>query len=91
MDLRDFSRALRRKAGAYEDRTASHIIYRVSIGEANRAVAMFSYSMRGGRLPEFVVANAAKRLRLTKAELEDRVECPLSADAFLELWQARSP
>ena len=51
---------------------------------------MFSHSMRGGRLPDFVVVNAAKRLRLTKSELEDLVECPLSGEAFLELWQARS-
>ena len=41
-------------------------------------------------MPDFVVADTAKRLKLDKAELEDLVECPLTADVFLELWQARS-
>jgi hypothetical protein len=41
-------------------------------------------------LPDFVVADTAKRLKLDKGELENLVECCLTAEAFLEMWQARS-
>jgi hypothetical protein len=90
VDLRELQRALRRKLKAIEDSRSDHVFYFVTInGEEHRA-AKFSHSSKGGRLPDFVVADTAKRLKLDKAELEDLVECPLTADVFLELWQARS-
>ena len=90
MDLRDLQRALRRKLDAYEDRRSHHVYYTALLDGRECTVARFSHSFRGGQLSDRIVADTAARLRLTKAELEDLVECPLSEDAFLQLWRARS-
>ena len=91
VDLRDLQRALRRKVRAYEDRSSHHVHYVAILDGAECTVARFSHSFRGGQLSDNVVSDTAKRLRLSKSELEDLVECPLSAEAFLELWHDRSP
>ena len=49
---------------------------------------MLSHSARG-QLLDFVVSNTARRLKLSRAELEDLVNCPLSGDEFRRLWETR--
>jgi hypothetical protein len=90
MDLRDLKSALTGKLKASEDSRSHHVFYYISVDGRDHRAAKFSHSNRGGQLKGFVVADTAKRLRLSKSELEDLVECPLSAEAFLVLWQARS-
>ncbi len=51
-------------------------------------MAKISHSARG-QLPDFVVSNTARRLKLSRAELEDLVNCPLSGDEFRKLWETR--
>ena len=89
MDLRELQRALRRKLEASEDRKGDHVFFCFSIGGAEHRVAKFSHSARG-QLPEFVIADTAKRLKLSKSELEGLVDCPLTSEGFLELWNARA-
>ena len=90
MDLRDLQRGLRRKLEAYEDRRSHHIYYIARIDGRECTVGKFSHSFRGGQLSDRIVGDTAKRLRLDKSELEALVECPLTSEEFLELWQARS-
>jgi hypothetical protein len=51
-------------------------------------VAKLSHSARG-QLPEFVISDTAKRLKLIRAELEDLVNCLLGSEEFQNLWESR--
>ena len=87
MDARELRRALRRKLDAEEDRKRHHIYFWVNIdGETFRA-AKFSHSQRG-QLRNLIIRDTAHRLRLTTAQLQELVDCPLSRNRFLELWHS---
>ena len=88
MDVRDLQRGLRRKLRAIEDRRSHHVFYWVEIDGLEFRAAKFSHSGRG-QLPEFIVSDTAHRLKLSRAELDDLVDCPMNRDQFLELWAAR--
>ena len=88
MDIGDLQRALRRKLNAQEERASHHVYFFIDIpGNGELRAAKFSHSARG-RLPDFVVADTARRLKLTRRGLEEFVECTLSGDGFWELWNA---
>jgi hypothetical protein len=40
-------------------------------------------------VPDFIVADTAERLKLSRLELDELVDCTLTAEAFLELWASR--
>ncbi len=88
MDVRELQGALRRKARAAEDRRRHHVFWWLEIDGREYRVAKFSHSSRG-QLPQYIVSDTAKRLKLTNAELDDLVNCPLSGEAFRQLWAAR--
>lgn len=88
MDVRELRSALLRKLETTEDRKGHHIYHRFEFGGRRYRVAMLSHSARG-QLPDFVVSNTARRLKLSRAELEDLVNCPLSGDEFRRLWETR--
>ena len=88
MDVRDLQRGLRRKLDAVEDRRSHHIFYWVTIDGREFRAAKFSHSSRG-QLPDLILTDTARRLKLNRAELDELVDCPLSWEKFLELWQAR--
>ena len=88
MDIRDLQRALKRKLGAIEDRRSHHVFYWVEVGGLDFRAAKFSHSSRG-QLPHLILTDTAKRLRLSRAELDELVDCPLSGDRFRELWETR--
>ena len=81
-------RALLRKLETREDRRSHHIYHWYGFGGVEHRVAKISHSARG-QLPDFVVSNTARRLKLSRAELEDLVNCPLSGDKFRKLWETR--
>lgn len=86
MDIRDLQRALRRKLNAQEERASHHVYFFIDIpGNGELRAAKFSHSARG-RLPDFVVADTARRLRLSRRQLDELVVCTLSGDGFWELW-----
>ncbi len=86
MDVGDLQRELRRKLGAEQDRSSHHVYFFLDIpGNGELRVAKFSHSARG-RLPDFVVADTARRLRLSKSQIEALVECTISGSAFWEIW-----
>lgn len=88
MEARDLQRALRRKLRATEDRRSHHVFYWVTIAGLEFRAAKFSHSARS-RLPEVAVSDTAKRLKLSRSELNDLVDCPMSESQFRELWAAR--
>ena len=88
MDVRDLERALRRKLGAVEDRRRHHVFWWLEINEREYRVAKFSHSSRG-QLPQYILADTAKRLKLTNSELDDLANCPLTGDEFRRLWAIR--
>ena len=86
MDVGDLQRALRRKLGAQEDRSSHHVFFFVDIpGDAELRAAKFSHSARG-RLRDYVVADTGRRLKLTRRELDELVDCTLSGEGFWRLW-----
>ena len=88
MDIGDLQRALRRKLNAQEERASHHVYFFIDIpGDGGLRAAKFSHSARG-RLPDFVVADTARRLKLNRRQLDELVECTLSGDGFWELWNA---
>ena len=89
MDLRRLQRALRRKLNAVEDRSTHHVLWYVVIGDEEYLAARHSHS-NSGQLPQFIISDTAKRLRLSRSELDSLVNCPLGRDKFLSLWEERS-
>ena len=89
MNIRELQKALRRKVGAVEERYSHHVYYVMTIGERVHRVAKFSHSAHG-QLPNIVLSNTAKRLKLQRPELDQLVDCQLSVVAFKELWGTRS-
>ena len=88
MDFRELSRALRRKLGAVEDRQSHHVFFWMEADGRDYRIAKFSHSSRG-QVPDFITSDSARRLKLTNAELDQLVECPLTGDACRELWRIR--
>jgi hypothetical protein len=85
MDTRDLQRALRRKLDAEEDRSGDHVFYWVTIDGKQFRAAKFSHPGRG-QLGDHVITDTTKRLKLTKAQLEELVDCPMTGERFWELW-----
>jgi hypothetical protein len=85
MDARDLQRALRRKLDAEEDKSGHHVFYWVTIDGRDFRAAKFSHSDRG-QLGDHVITDTTKRLKLTKAQLEELVDCPMTGERFWELW-----
>lgn len=88
MDVRELQRALRRKLGAVEDRRRHHVFWWFEFDGREHRIAKFSHSSRG-QLPQYIVSDTAKRLKLTNSELDDLVNCPMTADEFRGLWAIR--
>ena len=88
MNIRELQGALRRKVGAVEERSSHHVYYIMTIGERVHRVAKFSHSAHG-QLPNIVLSDTAKRLKLQRTELDQLVNCQLSGVAFKELWGTR--
>ncbi len=88
MDIRELQQALRRKLGAMEDRRRHHVFWWLEIDDREYRVAKFSHSSRG-QLPPYILSDTAKRLKLSNAELDNLVNCPLSGEEFLRLWAIR--
>lgn len=88
MDFRELRRALRGKLDAQEDRQSHHVFYWMSVDGLERRAAKFSHSSRG-QIPNHILNDTARRLKLSRAELNALVECTLSGDRFRELWGER--
>ena len=88
MDARDLQRSLRRKLSAVEDRRGHHVFYWITVDSRDFRVAKFSHSQRG-QLDGYLLSDTAKRLKLTRAQLYELVDCPMSRADFLCVWHTR--
>ena len=89
MDVRDLQRALRRKLDAVEEKEGHHIFYWATIDGREFRAAKFSHSHRG-QLNFHILADTAKRLRLTRAQLDELVDCSFSEADSQRVWRAGS-
>lgn len=88
MDARELRHTLRSKLGADEDRQSHHVYFFINRGGHDYRVGKLSHSMRG-QIPDFVLADTARRLKLNRQELILLVDCPLDRDRFYQLWDCR--
>lgn len=92
MDFRELSRTLKSKLGAEEDRQGHHISYGLILEGQEKMVGKVSHSARGSdQVPDFIVGDTAKRLRLTKPEFLRLVDCIIDKDEHQRLWRERAP
>lgn len=79
MDIQKLQRALRRKLGAVESKESHHVYFFVAIGGRDLRAAKFSHSSRG-QAPDIVLSYTARRLGLSRTELDRFVQCSLSGE-----------
>ena len=90
MDFRQLRHTLSSKLGAAEDRQGNHLYYYLSVGDKEHRVGKVSHSSRGSEtVPDFVVSDTSRRLRLNKAELLQLVGCSIDKDQHRKLWLER--
>ena len=91
MDFRQLRHTLANKLGASVDVSGDHIFYYLNIQESDHKIGKISHSARGSdNIADYVVSDTAKRLKLKKNELVQLVDCLISKDDHLRLWQERS-
>ena len=90
MDVRDFplTPALSRGGERGQEAAPRHVFYWIEIDGLEYRAAKFSHSSRG-QLSDLILSDTARRLKLSRAELDDLVDCPLSGEEFRRLWGTR--
>ena len=90
MNFRQLRHTLRSKLGADEDRDAPHICFWLSIDNRDHRVGKISHSSRGSdKVEDHIISDIAKRLRLTKVEFFQLVDCTIEAHHNARLWKER--
>jgi hypothetical protein len=80
--------AFTQKLGANEDRQRHHVLYYLERDGSDCLVGKISHS-RHGQASNDEILWWAKKLHLVMAEFRQFVDCQLSADAMIQLWQDR--
>ena len=88
MDVRDVRRTLTGKLGAVEDRASHHVFFYLQYGDKEYRGPKISHSWRGD-LNDQQVDWLKNPLLLSKEEFEQLVDCPLTRDAFFNIWVER--
>ena len=87
LDYRALQRALVSKAEAYEDRSGGHIgYYRYALGK-RRLVTVVSHGARG-QIPKWLLGRMARQMRLTSRQLGQFVDCTMSREEWVEVWES---
>jgi hypothetical protein len=90
VDFRQLRHTLSTKLGAAEDRQRDHLYYFLSVGDKEHRVGKVSHSSRGSQtVPDFIISDTSRRLRLNKAELLQLVSCSIDKDQHKKLWLER--
>ena len=88
MDVRDVRRTLTGKLGAAEDRGGHHVFYYLQYQGEEYMGSKLSHSWRGD-LNDYQIDLIKKPLFLNTAEFQELVACPLTREAFFNLWSQR--
>ena len=86
MDYRDLQKALVSKAEANEDRSGGHIGYYRTVSRGRRLVTVVSHGAKG-QIPKWLLGRIARQMLLTSRQLQQFVDCTLSRDEWLEIWE----
>ena len=90
MKFRQIRHTLRSKLGADEDRDAPHVYFWLSIDNRDHRVGKISHSARGSdKVEDYIISDTAKRLRLTKVEFFQLIDCTIEAHHHARLWKER--
>lgn len=88
MKVDDVRRAFMRKLGAVEDRQGHHDFFYLDYQDSEYTVGKLSHSW-SGNLNETQVRMLANKLHLENREFERFVECTLSREDMISVWQSR--
>jgi len=91
VNFRQLRHTLHGKLGASEDREKDHVYYYLSIGDKDHRVSKVSHSSRGSdKVEEYIILDTAHRMKLSKGEFSQFVNCSLNKDDYTKLWQERA-
>jgi predicted RNA-binding protein (virulence factor B family) len=90
MDYREIRSTLVNKLNAAEDRSGNHIYFYLEIDKEDHIVGKLSHSFRGQAL-DYVISDTARRLKLSKKEFLNLVNCKTSKAQHEKLWRERDP
>ena len=90
MDYRDIRSTLVSKPRAIEDRAGHHIYFYLTIDQNDFRVGKVSHSSRG-QVPDYVIIDTARRLKLNKKEFASLVDCDIDKEQHEKIWRARDP
>ncbi len=77
------------KLDAIEDRAGHHIYYWINFDGREYRVGKMSHSARG-QASDHIIIDTARRLKLTKKEFLDLVECTIDKNMHEDIWKERS-
>jgi hypothetical protein len=90
MDYRDIRSTLVSKLEAIKDRSGDHVYFYLTIDGHDFRVGKLSHSSRGQAV-DYVINDTAGRLKLTKKEFVDLVDCIIDKPQHENLWRQRDP
>lgn len=90
MDYRDIRSTLVSKLEAIEDRSGDHVYFYLTIDGHDFRVGKLSHSSRGQAV-DYMINDTAGRLKLTKKEFVDLVDCIIDKPQHENLWRQRDP
>lgn len=77
-----------RKKGFQCDDTSNHIRYRLYVdGKKTPIHTMISHNRRP--IPDNLLSSMARELRITRAELQDLIDCPLTEEAYVRILKRK--
>ena len=88
MDYRDIRSTLVYKLEAFEDRAGDHIYFYLTVDEHDFRVGKLSHGSRG-QVPDYVINDTARRLKLRKEEFTALVDCRIDKPQHERLWRER--
>ncbi|MBI2831442.1 MAG: hypothetical protein HYX79_04205 [Chloroflexi bacterium] len=90
MDFIDLRSKLLTKGDLQEQKSGKHFQYYLSLRGRKYRITMLSHG-RTGQIDDRTLGSIHRQMRLTRKELTDFVNCPLSREEWLKLWDKRNP
>jgi len=86
LDYRRFQSALTTKASADEDRKRNHIYFYAVIKGKRHRITKISHGAKG-QVSKSRMGDFARQMHLSNQQLQQFVECSLSRDEWIKLWE----
>lgn len=90
MDYRRLRRTWTNKLGAEVETDSDHIYYFMRINGISHRIGKVSHSCRGADdVLDYVITDTARRMKVTKPELNEIVNCTKSKAEYIRIWEER--